>query len=133
MSVRARTFLAFGALALAAGCASVMDNKTVSRIAPDWFEAKSREVKGQGYPSLSDVPATTPPPNDRAKLEADAAQLKAQSVKLETDPQYALPTRTEEEMRANAAQLRALADKGGEPPQPKPSATPTPELRSFSR
>jgi hypothetical protein len=126
MSVSIRPLLMLGAFALAAGCASVMDNKTVSRIAPDWFEAKSKEVKGQGYPSLNDVPAAVPPPNDKAEMQAAATRLKAEAVRLDTDPAYALPNADDVAARAKAAQSRALAEKGGAPPQPKPSATPTP-------
>jgi hypothetical protein len=126
MSVSIRPLLVLGAFALAAGCNTVMENKTVARIAPAWFEAKSKEVKGQGYPSLRDVPATIPPPNDKAEMKAAALRLKAEADRLATDPAYAVPDPDEAAARAKAAQLRASADQGGAPPQPKPSATPTP-------
>jgi hypothetical protein len=126
MSVSLRPLLALGAFALAAGCNTVMENKTVAMIAPEWFEAKSKEVKGQGYPSLNDVPATVPPPNDKVEMQAAANRLKAEAVRLSTDPAYAVPNADDAEARAKAAQLRALAEKGGAPPQPKPPTTPTP-------
>lgn len=113
--------------AMTAGCASVMENKTVSRIAPDWFEAKSKEVKGQGYPKLSDVPPTVPTPNNRATLEAEAKTLKEVRDQLAGSPDYALPTdASDDDIRARAAQLRAQTEEGGAAPQPRPSATPTP-------
>ena len=126
MSARPLTLLALGALALVAGCASVMENRTVSRIAPEWFEAKSKEVKGQGYPSLSDVPTAAPTPNDKAEMQAVADRLKAEAARMSSDPAYAVPDPDDAAARAKAAQLRALAEPGGAPPQPKPSATPTP-------
>lgn len=126
MSAPARNLVVLGALALAAGCTSVMENRTVSRIAPAWFEAKSKEVKGQGYPSLGDVPTAVPTPNDKVELQAAATRLKAEAVRLSTDPAYAVPNPDDEAARAKAAQLRAIAEQGGAPPQPKPSATPTP-------
>ena len=39
-----------------------MDNKQIAAISPDWFKAKSEEVKGAGYPSLVDVPQPRPLP-----------------------------------------------------------------------
>jgi hypothetical protein len=126
MSVSIRPLLVLGAFALTAGCNTVMENKTVARIAPEWFEAKSKEVKGQGYPSLTDVPAVVPPPNDKAEMQAAADRLKAEGQRFATDPALAVPTPDDEAARARAAQLRALADQGGAAPQPKSPTTPTP-------
>jgi hypothetical protein len=122
----ASSLLCLGALALAGGCSSIMDNKTISQVAPEWFEAKSREVKGEGYPSLSDVPEVRVPPNEQALLLAQADALKAESDRLNGTADFALTEITDESIRASAAQARAIAEQGGEPPQPKPSPTPTP-------
>jgi hypothetical protein len=116
MTLRLRTLLALGVLSIGGACTTIMDSKTVSQMAPEWFAAKSKEVKGEGYPSLNDVPDTIPPPNDRVALEAKAAALKAESARLANDPAYASSTVTDEELRARAAQLRAQAEKELAPP-----------------
>ena len=39
-------------LTLLSGCADLMQQTAISQIAPEWFEAKAVEVKGEGYPEL---------------------------------------------------------------------------------
>jgi hypothetical protein len=126
MTGATRSLIVLGAFALAGGCTSIMENTTISQVAPAWFEDKSREVKGEGYPSLAEVPATIPTPNDQAQVQAQAAALKAESEHLTTAPELQLPGITEEELRARAAQLRAQTEQGGAAPQPRPSASPRP-------
>lgn len=103
----------FGGLAGAAllgGCADLMQRST---IAPEWFQAKAVEVKGEGYPKLAEVPQAPPAPTDQAEWSKAAAHLNDEAVKFEQELAKAEPLPTQEEIRARAAQLRARLENGG--------------------
>jgi hypothetical protein len=102
----------FGALACAAltmgGCADLMQRST---IAPEWFQAKALEVKGEGYPDIADIPEARGSTSDQAQWDAAAISLQAEAAKIEAKlGEGANPT--EEEIRATAAQLRAQVEGG---------------------
>lgn len=102
------TLLGFGA-ALTGGCADLMQRST---IAPEWFQAKAVEVKGEGYPKLADIPTAKEIAGTRSNWEAEAAALKAEAAEIQTAAGSAEPIPTDEEIRAKAAQLRALLEEG---------------------
>jgi hypothetical protein len=95
--------------ALAGGCADLMQRST---IAPEWFQAKAVEVKGEGYPKLAEIPEMRPSTADKAAWDKAAADLNAAAAKLEQQLANAEPIPTEEEVRARAAQLRARLENG---------------------
>ena len=97
------------------GCANIMSRSSV--VAPEWFESKAAEVKGEGYPKLADVPKYRPNrPADEWDRDADALRAEAASVvEIPTDGEALL---TPEEIRARAAQLRAEVAEGEEAPAP---------------
>jgi hypothetical protein len=103
----------FGGLAcatlLAGGCADLMQRST---IAPEWFQAKAIEVKGEGYPKIAEIPVLKGSTSDQAEWEAAATSLQAESAKIETKLVDSGANPTEEEVRATAAQLRALLENG---------------------
>jgi len=103
----------FGGLACATllmgGCADLMQRST---IAPEWFQAKAIEVKGEGYPKISEIPELKGSTSDQAQWVAAANSLQAESTKIETKLGESGANPTEEEVRATAAQLRALLEKG---------------------
>lgn len=109
MTIRIATAIA-ASLAILGGCADLMGKSVV---APDWFEAKADEVKGEGYPDLYDVPEASgfrPLEEwDEAarELEADAAPLRDPAAAEERALSSA-------EIRARAAQLRAGVTDGSE-------------------
>jgi hypothetical protein len=113
----------FGILgaALSGGCADLMQRST---IAPEWFQAKAVEVKGEGYPSLKDIPPTRGVNSGGAAAwKSEAASLKAEVEKLESQAAAGGAIPTDEEVRATAAQLRAQLESGdpsnaGKAPQP---------------
>jgi hypothetical protein len=78
-----------------------------STIAPEWFQAKAIEVKGEGYPDLKDVPASRGPTGGAPEWEGQAAELRSAGVALEAKAAETGTIPTEEEVRARAAQLRA--------------------------
>lgn len=89
---------------LLGGCADLMQRST---IAPEWFQAKAIEVKGEGYPELKDVPQSRGKTGGAPEWEREAAALRNAGAALETKAAEAGALPTEEEVRATAAQLRA--------------------------
>ena len=121
-----------GGLALLGGCADIMQQQAISQIAPDWFEQKAVEVKGQGYPELADSPQTRAPTSTPTAWNTDAEALKQRAAQLEARLNAQGAIRTDEEVRATAAQWRACVEEGkavcGSPaPMPATPAKPAPE------
>jgi hypothetical protein len=81
-----------------------------STIAPEWFQAKAVEVKGEGYPALAEIPVQRGTSSDQPEWEAAAASLRAAAAKFEVDLDAAGAIPTEEEIRARAAQMRAKVE-----------------------
>lgn len=108
-------------LAMAAGCVNVMEQTAISQIAPEWFEAKTAEVKGEGYPELADIPEVRPFSGTAKQWQGEADGLKASAEELEKRAELKDDHRTPDDIRATAAQWRALAEgrspsPAGEPP-----------------
>ena len=100
------SLVAVGA-ALLGGCADLMQRST---IAPEWFQAKAVEVKGEGYPEFKDIPTAEGVKGALAQWEAEAEDLRKEATKVETQFAATPPPLTEEEIRAKAAQWRAEVD-----------------------
>ncbi len=113
------------AVATAGGCADLMQQSAISRIAPEWFEAKASEVKGEGYPKLADIPEVRPFEGSQREWRQEADTLKASAAELEARKAAEGPYHTPDEIRATAAQWRALAEGGpAQPPAPAGPETP---------
>ncbi len=97
---------------LTAGCADLMQQSYISQIAPEWFEAKAVEVKGEGYPELADVPETRPVETTLARSDRDANALKDAATRLEAQLAGQGDIRSNEDVRATAAQWRATLEDG---------------------
>jgi hypothetical protein len=104
MTGRSAIVLGLAGACLLGGCADLMQRST---IAPEWFQAKAIEVKGEGYPELKDVPASRGPSGGAPDWKADADALKAAGEVLEAKAAEGGAIPTDEEVRARAAQLRA--------------------------
>lgn len=98
------------------GCVNVMEQSAISQIAPEWFEEKTVEVKGEGYPELADIPKVRPFTGSLAEWRAQAEDLKEAAEPLEAMHAQQQAARTPEEIRAMAAQWRALAEGTAVPP-----------------
>lgn len=108
------SLVAVGA-ALAGGCADLMQRST---IAPEWFQAKAVEVKGEGYPEFKDIPTAEGVKGALAEWESEAQDLRTEAAEIEAELAHIPPPLTEEEIRAKAAQWRAEVDgQSGPPPQ----------------
>jgi hypothetical protein len=98
--------LAVVGAALTGGCADLMQRST---IAPEWFQAKAVEVKGEGYPEFKDIPTAQGVKGALAQWEAEASDLKKEAAKLQAQGADD-PILTDEEVRATAAQWRAQVE-----------------------
>ena len=117
--------------ALTGGCADLMQQSYISQIAPDWFEAKALEVKGAGYPELADIPVARPVDGTAAQWDVKADAIKDQAAALEAKLLADGPIRSDEDVRATAAQWRATLEEGaaaaGHPATPEtPPPAPVP-------
>jgi len=101
-----------GGIALLGGCADIMQQQTIAQIAPDWFEQKAIEVKGEGYPELTEIPQTRAPTSTPAAWSLDAEAVKQQAAQLEALLKAQGPIRSDEDVRATAAQWRACVEEG---------------------
>ncbi len=88
---------------------------------PDWFVAAQKEVQGEGYPELADVPAAKTPTRTPAQQQTVETDLRTTRQAVETHNPYPDPPRTADEIRATAAQMRAAT---GEEPAPESSPPP---------
>jgi len=122
---------ALGCTALTGGCVDIMQQSYITQIAPEWFEAKAVEVKGEGYPELADIPETRPVEGTRAQWDRRANALKDEAARLEAKLLADGPITADEVLRATAAQWRATLEEGaaaaGHPVTPvTPPAPPAP-------
>lgn len=115
-----------GCTALTAGCADLMQQSYISQIAPEWFEAKAVEVKGEGYPELADVPEVRKAESTLAQSDEGATALKDAATKLETQLAAQGVIRSDDEVRATAARWRATLEGGAEAAGHKIEPPPTP-------
>jgi hypothetical protein len=101
-----------GCATLLGGCADLMQQSYITQIAPEWFEDKAVEVKGEGYPELKDVPEVRTFTGTRQEWELSASQLQQVADAIETKVAADGPIRSDEEVRATAARLRAIVEDG---------------------
>jgi hypothetical protein len=110
------SFTAIAGATLTGGCADLMQRST---IAPEWFQAKALEVKGEGYPELDQIPVARPSTSGQAEWDQAAADLNAKAAQFKIYAPEDIPT--DEEVRARHAQLleqlegKRAAETGGQP------------------
>nr|WP_070958922.1 hypothetical protein [Hyphomonas sp. Mor2] len=106
--MRAVFFVTF---ALLAGCSSSFEKVQAMRAqAPDWYEARKTEFRGEGYPSLASVPESAPDYNPRRKLELSEADVRAALVLFNSDPRAEAAVETPEAIMAWAAEVRRAVE-----------------------
>ena len=84
--------------------------------APEWYEARKTEFRGEGYPSLASVPEPDPVDNPRNRLELSEADVMAALERFNNDPRAGLAAETPEAMRAWALEVRRAVE--GQLPAP---------------
>ena len=106
--MRAAIFVTF---ALLAGCASSLEKvKAMRAEAPDWSEARKVEFRGEGYPSLSDVPQTDTSYDAIRKLELSEAEVERALAMFYSDPRAEAAVESAESMRAWALEVRRAVE-----------------------
>ena len=106
--MRAAFFVTF---VLLAGCSSSFEKVQAMRAqAPEWYEARKVEFRGEGYPSLASVPETAPDYNPRRKLALSEADVQAALVRFNSDPRAEGAVETAESMIAWAAEVRRAVE-----------------------
>ena len=98
--------LIFPLFLLLAGCASLDD--VVGGIAntPDWFQERRVEIRGEGYPDLSEVPSETNVLEVGNRLRATEKATRAELDAFLQDPRNEPVNLTSEEIAQRGAQLR---------------------------
>jgi hypothetical protein len=89
-----------------------MQQSYITQIAPEWFEAKAVEVKGEGYPELADIPEMRPANGTLAQWDRRATTLKDEAAQIEAKMLADGPITPAETLRATAAQWRATLEDG---------------------
>lgn len=93
------------------GCASSIERVQAMRAqAPDWYEARKVEFRGEGYPELSSIPEPRTDYDPREKLRLSEAETRAALEMFNNDPRATLATETAEEMIAWAASVRRAVE-----------------------
>ena len=106
--MRAAIFVTF---ALLAGCSSSFEKvKTMRAQAPDWYEARKVEFRGEGYPSLASVPETAADYNPIRKLELSEADVRAAFIRFNSDPRAEGAVETPESIMAWAVEVRRAVE-----------------------
>ena len=99
------------------GCATPLERViSVAGDVPDWFEERRAEVRGEGYPQLTEVPNGTDGPSSDTQTNAVRAVL-ASYDNFFNDPRAAEPSITKadiialkEELFAQFKRIEALPD-----------------------
>ncbi|MEL6827286.1 MAG: hypothetical protein AAFN91_13645 [Pseudomonadota bacterium] len=101
----------FVTFVLLTGCAGSIEKVQAMRAdAPDWYEARKVEFRGEGYPDLNSIPEPTSGYDPVAKLELSEAETLAALAMFENSPRSEPPTETPDEIRAWAAEVRRAVE-----------------------
>ena len=88
----------------AAGCSSSISD--LREAAPEWYEARKQELRGQGYPDLSRVPADNSYAPRQSGLVTSGAEQEAIRNAFYADPRSEPVTMTPAEIMQWSAELR---------------------------
>ncbi len=94
-----------------ASCASSIEKVQAMRAeAPDWYETRKQEFRGEGYPDLNSIPERRTDYDPVEKLELSEAETLAALDMFKTDPRSALAEETPAEIEAWAADLKRAVE-----------------------
>ena len=112
--MRACLFVTFLVLA---GCAGSIEKVQAMRAeAPEWYEARKLEFRGEGYPDINAVPPLSSQRATRTQLALSEAETLAVLEQFNSDPRAEGAVETADEMRAWALQARRAVE--GQLPAP---------------
>ena len=116
-----RMILSLAAVSSVGGCSTFGDALGSAVIdAPEWFQARREEVRGDGYPKLKDMPANPDMAAFSASAEAEKNELLAFLAELDKDPnaQTLTDKADRETPEAWASRIREELNKVS-PPEPE--------------
>jgi len=100
-----------------AGCAGSIEKVQAMRAeAPDWYEARKVEFRGEGYPDFGSIPESQPDYNPIGKLEVSEAETLAALEMFLNHPRAEPATETPEAVAAWALEVRRAVE--GQLPAP---------------
>lgn len=100
-----------------AGCAGSIEKVQAMRAeAPDWYEARKVEFRGEGYPDLGSIPESQPDYNPKRKLELSEQDTLASLALFQSDPRAEAATELPEDILAWAIDVRRAVE--GQLPAP---------------
>ncbi|MEL7111306.1 MAG: hypothetical protein AAFZ74_08425 [Pseudomonadota bacterium] len=106
--MRASLFVTF---VLLTGCTSSIERVQAMRAeAPEWYEARKVEFRGEGYPDLSSVPELSDSGRTLKKLELSEAETLAALQLFNSDPRAQAPEETPEQIRAWALEVKRAVE-----------------------
>ena len=112
--MRASLFVTF---ILLTGCASSIERVQAMRAeAPEWYEARKVEFRGEGYPDLNSVPELSDRGRTLRKLELSEAETLATLELFNSDPRAQAPQETPAQIRAWALEVKRAVE--GQLPAP---------------
>ena len=101
----------FVTFAFLAGCTNSIEKvQSLRAQAPDWYEARKVEFRGEGYPDLNSVPELQAGDDPRQKLALSEEETLAALAMFNADPRARASTETAEEMMAWAAEVRRAVE-----------------------
>jgi len=107
----------FVTFAFLVGCTSSIEKvQSLRSQAPDWYEARKVEFRGEGYPSLTDIPEPSQRNEARVSLRLSEAETLAALEMFYSDPRAEPATETPEEVRAWALEVKRAVE--GQLPAP---------------
>ncbi|MEO1661831.1 MAG: hypothetical protein AAFR51_12635 [Pseudomonadota bacterium] len=106
--MRAAILLTF---VLLSGCTSSIEKVQAMRAqAPDWYEARKVEFRGEGYPDLSSVPELQAGYDPLLKLTLSEEETLAALAMFNSDPRAQASTESAEAILAWAADVRRAVE-----------------------
>lgn len=106
--MRAALFVTIAALA---ACSSSLERVQNMRAqAPDWYEARKVEFRGEGYPSLASVPEKSTGYDPLQKLTLSEEETLATLDMFNRDPRAVVATETPEQILAWATEVRRAVE-----------------------
>ncbi len=100
-------------LTTGSGCANSVSETLSSALAsaPDWYEDRKTEVKGEGYPQFTEVPATPTVSAGKGVTEQQVAELFLEAEVMRRDPRAISPSEEDRpDPRSWANSVRAELD-----------------------
>ncbi len=85
--------------------------------APDWYEDRRREIRGEGYPRLADVPRNADLAAATASLSVTGERITQLREAFERDARAAAPSAAEADILAVLAEIRGAFPAAEPPPE----------------